>query len=318
MNLDIKDSACLHVVHILQHPTSCPTTRSTHDTMVNALYKNFSPLPAGKYGKSTKKSTCRYHQANKGKSGLEAEKVRALGALRRLRSKKKLFAEKKQETHILSNEQTEKWIEDYVERETAVARKRVQDAETVIMQELKDMTTAGNVGATTRKPKTTFEEMLNSLGDSLSDLASSDDHQDGEDKEDDEEDTVHGKLSDDDEPGWVMGTISKTVQHRMESFLQKQMRLDEVTQPGWGDAAKYFRERDMQYGTAKLKVPSVVKPKIDTSAATPSLTSFGEYMHTVDIVRGQSQTPATTSRPGSCQMRYQQNVFWSLGASGSV
>jgi len=39
-NLDTKDSACLHVVHILQHPTSCPTIRSTHDTMVNALIKN--------------------------------------------------------------------------------------------------------------------------------------------------------------------------------------------------------------------------------------------------------------------------------------
>jgi len=36
-----------------------------------------------------------------------------------------------------------------VERETAVARKRVQDAETAIMQELNDMTTSENVGATT-------------------------------------------------------------------------------------------------------------------------------------------------------------------------
>jgi len=59
--------------------------------------------------------------------------------------------------------------------------------------------------------------MLNAIGDSLSDLASSDDEQDGEDEEDDEEDTELGKLSDDDEPGWVMGTITKTVQHRMES-----------------------------------------------------------------------------------------------------
>ena len=36
-----------------------------------------------------------------------------------------------------------------MERETAVARKRVQDAETAIMQELNDMTTSENVGATT-------------------------------------------------------------------------------------------------------------------------------------------------------------------------
>jgi hypothetical protein len=68
-NLVIKDAACLHIVHILQHPTSRPT-KSTQTTMVNALKKNFSPLPAGKYGKSTKRSIQRHHhQANEGKSG---------------------------------------------------------------------------------------------------------------------------------------------------------------------------------------------------------------------------------------------------------
>ena len=267
--------------------------------MVNAPKKTFSPLPAGKYGKSTKKSTRRRHQANEGKSGLVAERVRALGALRSLRSKKKLAAEKRQETHFLSNEEREKWIEDFVERETAVARKRVQDAETAIMQ---DMTAAENGGATAGKPETTFEEMLNAIGDSLSDLASSDDEQDGEDEEDDE-DTELGKLSDDDEPGWVMGTITKTIQHRMESFRQNQMRLDELTQPGWGDAANYFRERDMRYGTAELKVPAVVKPQIETTAATPSPITVGDHMQTPEIVRGQSEMPAETSRPGCSQMR---------------
>jgi len=92
MNLDIKDSACLHVVNILQHPTSRRTTRSTQDTMDNASKKNFSPLPAGKYGKSTKQSTCRRHQPNEGKCYLEAEGVRASGALQSLRSKKMLWA----------------------------------------------------------------------------------------------------------------------------------------------------------------------------------------------------------------------------------
>ena len=61
----------------------------------------------------------------------------------------KLSAEKRQETHFLSNDEKEKWIKDYVERNTTVARKRVQDAETVITQVLNDMTTAPNVGATT-------------------------------------------------------------------------------------------------------------------------------------------------------------------------
>jgi Uri superfamily endonuclease len=35
----------------------------------------------------------------------------------------KLAAEKRQERHFLSNQEKEKWIEDFVERETAVARK---------------------------------------------------------------------------------------------------------------------------------------------------------------------------------------------------
>jgi len=271
--------------------------------MVNAPKKNFSPLPAGKYGKLTKMSTRRRHHANGGKSGLEAERVRALGALRSLRSKKKLSAEKRQERYFLSNDEKEKWIKDYVQRQTAVAGKRVQDAETAIMQELNDMTTAENVGVTTRQPQTMFAEMFNAIGDSLSDLASSDEAQDGEDEEYDEDDTELGKLSDDDEPGWVMGKISKTVQHCLESFRQKQMKLDELTQPGWGDAANYLCGRDMKYGTTELMVPAVVKPQIDTTAATPSPTTFGEHMQTLDIVRGQLPMTAVTSRPGSSQMR---------------
>jgi len=229
--------------------------------MVNDLKNYFSPLLAGKYGKLTKQSTRRRHQANESKRGLEAERVRALGAVRSLRFRKMLSAENRRETHFLSNEEREKWIEAYVERQTAVARKRVQDAETAIMQELKDMTSAESMGATTRKPETTFEEIMNAIRDSLSNLASSDNGQDGEDKGDDEEDTEVSKLSDDDEPGWVMGTISKTVQHRRERFRQKQMRLDELTELGWGDAANYFCGRDTKHGTAKSKVQWLLSPK---------------------------------------------------------
>jgi len=108
----------------------------------------------------------------------------------------------------------------------------VQDPEIAMMQELKDMTTAGSEGATTKKLQTTFEQMFNRIRDSLSNLASSHDEQDMLDEEDDEEDTELGMLSDDDECGWVMGTISKTVQHRIESVPEKQMRLDKLTRPG--------------------------------------------------------------------------------------
>jgi hypothetical protein len=130
---------------------------------------------------------------------LEAERIQALGALRSLRSKKKLAAEKQRETHFSSNEEKEKWIEDYVEKETTGARKRVEDAEEAVQQEQDDMTHAEIAGLTSREPEMTFQEMLAAIGDSLSDLASSNDGEDGE--HEDDEDTEQGKLSEDDEPG---------------------------------------------------------------------------------------------------------------------
>jgi len=269
--------------------------------MVNAPKKNFSPLPAGRYSKSTKRSTQRRHHANEGKSGLEAERVQPLGALRSLRSKKKLVAEKQREAHFLSNEEKEKWIEDYVERETTGARKRVEDAEAAVQQEQDDMKHAEIAGLMYREPDIMFEEMLVSIGDSLSDLASSDDGEDGEDEDDEE--TEQGKLSEDDEPGWVMGTITKTVQQRMESFRQKRMKLDELTQLGWEDAADYFRERDKKYGIFELRVPAVVQPQTNDDAPAPPLTTFGELMESVDIGPGISQRPQGTSRPGSSHIR---------------
>jgi hypothetical protein len=63
-------------------------------------------------------------------------------------------------------------------------------------------------GMTSREHKKSFEGMLAAIGDSLSHLASFDN---GEDGDDEDEETEQGKLSEDDEPGWVMGTISKTV-----------------------------------------------------------------------------------------------------------
>jgi len=131
-NLDIKDAACLHIVHIMQHPTSCPTTKSTQTTLVNTPKNHVSPLPAGKHSKLTKRSTQWRHQTNDGKSGWEAERARALGASCSFRSKKQLAAVKRWETHISSNEEKEKWIEDYLERETTVARKRVEDTEAAV------------------------------------------------------------------------------------------------------------------------------------------------------------------------------------------
>jgi hypothetical protein len=38
------------------------------------------------------------------------------------------------------------------------------------------------------------------------------------------------------------------------------MKLDEITQLGWGDAVDYIHERDQKYGTTELKVLAFVKP----------------------------------------------------------
>ena len=145
--------------------------------------------------------------------------------------------------------------------------------------------------------------MLNAIGDSLSDLASSDDEEDGEDWDDEEEDAAGGKLSEDDEPGWVMGTISKTVEHRMERFLQKQMKLDKLMQPGWGDAADYFCESDKKYGMTKWKIPAVVQPQTADDAASSAPMTHGEPMETRDSVPGKLQMPQVTSQPGSSHIR---------------
>jgi hypothetical protein len=131
-----------------------------------------------------------------------------------------------------------------------------------------------------------YEEMWNAIGDNQSDLASSEDQEDGEDEGDNEEDTGHGKLSNNDKPRRVMGTISKTVQHRMESIQQKQLRLNELMQPGWGDAADYFCDSDMKYGRTDLKASDVGTPQAASTAATPSITLFGELLQALDIVPG--------------------------------
>jgi hypothetical protein len=139
--------------------------------------------------------------------------------------------------------------------------------------------------------------MLVAIGDSLSDLASSDDGEDGEDEDDEE--TEQGNLTKDDEPCWVLGTITKIVQQRMERIRQKQMKLDELTQQGWEDAAEYFRERDKKYGTTGLRVRAVVQPQTTHGAPEPPPATSGEQMESLAIVTGMSPMPQRTSRPGS-------------------
>jgi len=80
----------------------------------------------------------------------------------------------------------------------------------VVQHEQGDLKHAEITGLTTREPELICEEMIVAIGVSLSDLASSGSGENGEDE--DGEETEQGKLSEDDEPGWVMGTITKTIQ----------------------------------------------------------------------------------------------------------
>jgi len=92
--------------------------------------------------------------------------------------------------HIFIIEESEKWIEDYIMRKTGGGRKRVEDAEAAIRQEQEDKEAAENAGLLTGEPGKMFHEMMIAIEDTLSDVACSDNGEDGEDK--DCEDTEHG------------------------------------------------------------------------------------------------------------------------------
>jgi len=58
---------------------------------------------------------------------------------------------------FLSNEEKDEWIEDYVERETAGGRKRVEDAETAVQLEQWVMMNADTTGLMNWVPEETFQ-----------------------------------------------------------------------------------------------------------------------------------------------------------------
>jgi hypothetical protein len=146
----------------------------------------------------------------------------------------------------------------------------------------------------------TCEEMMVAIGDSLSDLVSSNEFEVVEDE--DNEQTEQGKLSEDDEPDWVIGTITKTVRQRMEKFQQKHMKLDELTQPGWEDASDYYHERDKKYGRYQFRSLEVVQPQTNHDPMAPALMTFGELVECLVIVPRISRMPLGTSRQGSCHI----------------
>jgi hypothetical protein len=46
-----------------------------------------------------------------------------------------------------------------------------------------------------------------------------------------------------------MGTFTQTVLQRMDRFRQKQMKLENLTEPGWEDSVDWSSERDQKYWT---------------------------------------------------------------------
>jgi len=93
------------------------------------------------------------------------------------------------------------------------------------------------------------------------------------------------------------------VLQRTEMVQQKEMKVHELAQPGWGDAADYFCQRDKMYSRPELKVPAVGKPQTDNVAVPPAPTIFGELMEYVDICTRISQMLQWTAQPGSSHMR---------------
>jgi hypothetical protein len=84
-----------------------------------------------------------------------------------------------------------------------------------LLQEQEDMRHGEKGRLTPGQPNKSFEEMMNAVRDRPSDVASSNNVEDGEDDAVDEQDTVQGAQSECDKPGRAMCTVSKTVQQHM-------------------------------------------------------------------------------------------------------
>jgi hypothetical protein len=101
----------------------------------------------------------------------------------------------------------------------------------------------------------------------------------------------------------VKDILSKMVEQCMGRYRQTQMKLDEWTEPGWRDAAKYFHERDNRYSTTELQVLAGFKSHMDDEAANPAPSIFGDLMVSLDIIPGILQMPHGTFPQGSSHLR---------------
>jgi hypothetical protein len=96
-----------------------------------------------------------------------------------------------------------------------------------IRHEREDMVTSENMGLMSREQENMFSEMMLAFQVSLRDIPRSDNT--GMRKRNNDE-TDRGKVSEDDQPGWVLGTRLNIFQPLMESFRQIQIKLEAFTQ----------------------------------------------------------------------------------------
>jgi len=165
------------------------------------------------------------------------------------------------------------------------------------------MKTAEKAELTTAKHEKTYREMLFAKGASLSGLKNSNDGKDRDDEANDGENTEQGKQSKHDEPGWVMDTISKVVQHHLPSIQQIRIVAPWLDGTGMGERGWLHVWERYEVWDYRNVGSSSCQALTEMTAATPSPTTFGELMHTVEIVPVHWQMPRGTSWPGICQIR---------------
>jgi hypothetical protein len=221
--------------------------------------KNLKPLPAGKTGKSRNPSTLRRHRYNAERSAHEAERIRALNALRTLKSRKRKAATKMKEIQGMSEDQREKWIENYVERETQVARQRVEAADAAVNE---DMENEYGAPPAVRTKKRTFEELLALVGDDLDNVVPSDDDDDDDDEEEPDEDEDEKEWADDDD--FVPGQMDKTTMAEIAAARARTSRIFELTKEGYAEAEAFWRKRDEEVGVDTLKHGRLPVPRSET------------------------------------------------------
>jgi len=74
----------------------------------------------------------------------------------------------------------------------------------------------------------------------------------------------------------------------MRSIRHNQMKLEELTEPEWGDVAHDYHERDTKYGMAELNIVTVIQHPTGTVAIAPVLTASGYILNTLASIHGKS------------------------------